>query len=85
MVGLFLENSINNKIIKIKMTYVWQPVMRINIKELESGMYLFLYHKEDLQWVLNGGPWSFDNIMLVLNVIPSGENPMKIPLYFLNI
>lgn len=47
---------------KTKMEDVWKPVMGINIKELESGVYLFqFYHKEDMQWVLNGGPWSFDN------------------------
>lgn len=34
--------------------------------------------------MLNGGPWSFDNMMLVLAVIPPCENPVKVPLYFIN-
>lgn len=31
-------------------------------------------------WVRNGGPWSFDNALLVLNVISPGEDPTKVPL-----
>lgn len=31
--------------------------MRLNIKDLEHGLFLFqFYRKEDMQWVLKGGP-----------------------------
>lgn len=31
--------------------------MEISIKELEHGIYLFqFFHKEDIQWVIEGGP-----------------------------
>lgn len=33
----------------------------------------------------NGGPWSFDNVMLVLSSIPSGEDPVKVTLWHLSI
>lgn len=33
----------------------------------------------------NGGPWSFDNAMLILENIPLGEEPLKVPLWWLNI
>lgn len=87
LVGRFLsEKSINVKAMKSKLADVWKPAMGINIKEIDSSLFLFqFFHKEDLQWVLNGGPWSFDNIMLVLNMIPPGESPVRVPLFFLNI
>lgn len=80
------EKTINDRAMKSKLADVWKPAMGITIKELESSTYLFqFYHVEDLQWVMNGGPWSFDNIMLVLATIPQGENPVKVPLVFVNI
>lgn len=38
-----------------------------------------------MMWVLNGGPWSFDNVMLPIHVIPPGEESVKILLWHLNI
>lgn len=34
--------------------------------------------------MINGGPWSFDNAMLLIDEIPFGEDPLKVPLWFLN-
>lgn len=87
LVGRFLtEKNINTKAMKTKMADIWKPMMGINIKELEQGIYLFqFFHKEDLMWVQSGGPWSFDNTMLCLDIIPPGEDPLKVDLWFLNI
>ncbi|KAK1393135.1 hypothetical protein POM88_012191 [Heracleum sosnowskyi] len=43
------------------------------------------YHREDMLWVCNGGHWSFDNAMLITSQIPSGEDPLKVPLWFIEI
>lgn len=58
LVGRFLtEKNINTKAMMSKLADVWKPTMEINIKELEPGIFLFqFYHKEDLLWVINGGP-----------------------------
>lgn len=80
------EKNVNMKVMKTKLADIWKPTMGINIKELEQGIYLFqFYHKKDMLWVQNGGPWMFDNAMLCNDVIPPGEDPLKIPLWFLNI
>lgn len=65
LVGRFLtEKNINTRAMKTKMVDIWKPTMEINIKEIETGIFLFqFYHKEDKLWVINGGPWSFDNAM----------------------
>lgn len=87
LVGRFLtEKNINTRAMKTKIADVWKPTMRINIKELETGIYLFqFFHREDKQWVMNGGPWNFDNTILLLEEIPLGEEPLKVPLRHLNI
>lgn len=86
LVGRFLtEKHININAMKAKMADVWRPAMGINIKELEPGIFLFqFYHKEDMNWVLKGGPWSFDNAMLVMAEIPNGEDPVNVPLWHVN-
>ncbi|WOG95663.1 hypothetical protein DCAR_0414990 [Daucus carota subsp. sativus] len=86
-VGRFLtEKTVNVRAMKSKMANVWKPAMGVNIKELETGIFLFQsYHKEDLNWVLNGGPWSFDNVMLILDSISQGEEPLSPPLWHLKI
>lgn len=63
------------------MVDVWKPAMGVNIKDLKDGIFLFqFYHINDMQWVLNGGPWSFDNALLVVNTIKAGEDPVIVPL-----
>lgn len=75
---LLSERNVNVRAFKSKIADVWKPAMGINIKELEHGMFLFqFFHKEDMQWVHKGGPWSFDNIMMVLGAIGLGEDPTQ--------
>lgn len=87
LVGRFLtEKTINLKAMRSKMADVWKPTMGISIKELEQGIYLFqFYHKEDMQWVMKGGPWMFDNVMLALEPVADSEDPVKVPLWHVNI
>lgn len=87
LVGRFLtEKTINVRAMKTKIADIWKPTMGISIKELEEGIFLFqFYHKEDLQWVMKGGPWTFDNVMLALETVAAGEDPLKVQLWYLNI
>ncbi|XP_017256434.1 uncharacterized protein LOC108225991 [Daucus carota subsp. sativus] len=87
LIGRYLtEKNINTRAMKTKMADIWKPAMGMTIKEIDPGIFLLqFYHKEDMLWVLNGGPWSFDNAMLLLERIPSGEEPLKVPLWFMNI
>lgn len=43
------------------------------------------FHKLDLQRIYNGGPWSFDNHMLVLECLLAGELPSQMSLNHINI
>lgn len=33
--------------------------------------------------VVNGGPWSFDNAMVAVSIIPPGTEPLDVPLWHL--
>ncbi|KAL8097407.1 hypothetical protein AgCh_030511 [Apium graveolens] len=43
------------------------------------------FHVDDMQWVLSGGPWSFDGAMLVISTIDKGVDPLEVPLFDLPI
>lgn len=82
LVGKFLtEKSLNVRAMKSKMADLWKPAMGINIKTLVPGLFLFqFYHKNDLDWMMSNGPWSFDNTILVTSTIPAGGDPTKVSL-----
>lgn len=86
LVGKFLtEKNINIRVMKTKMADVCRPTLGINIKEQKAGVFLFqFYHKDDMQWVQNGGPWSFDNALFLLNTIAAGEDRLMVPLVGVN-
>lgn len=83
LVGHFLtEKNLNVRAMKSKLADIWHPARGINIKDLRPGVYLFqFYHVDDMDWVMNGGPWTFDNVMLVLGKINAGEDPLEVPLF----
>lgn len=83
---LLTEKSVNVLAMKSKLADVWKSMMGINIKDLDQGKFLFqFFRKEDMHWVLKGGPWSFDNVMMALNTVAAGEDPGKVNPWYLNI
>lgn len=67
------------------MTDIWQPGKGIMVKELSNSIYVFqFYHYRDLKKVVDGGPWTYDNHLLILHQLKPGENPLKVPLFFAN-
>lgn len=71
LVGTFLtDRPINFLIMKHRMASLWRPGSGLFIKDLGSKLILFrFYHHHDLRWVMDGGPWTFDNHLLVLHVL----------------
>jgi 14-3-3 protein epsilon len=54
---------------------------KITFIEIEPGLFLFqFYHKVDKDRVLSGGPWHFENHMLVLHEVKEGDLFNQIPL-----
>ncbi|XP_074361402.1 uncharacterized protein At4g02000-like [Apium graveolens] len=82
LVGKFLtEKNLNVRAMKSEMVDLWRPARGGNIKMLIMGLFLFqFYYKDDMQWMMNNDPWSFDNAILVTNTIPAGVDPTKVHL-----
>jgi 14-3-3 protein epsilon len=54
----------------------------VKIKETTPGLFLFQFaHALDMEAVLHGGPWSFNNQMLILERVGLGVQIENIPLY----
>jgi hypothetical protein len=86
LVGRFLcERTIHFNSMKVRMADLWKPVKGVTIKEATTGKFLFHFaHPLDMEAVLNGGPWTFDNNMLILERVQLGMQIEQIPLTYVN-
>ncbi|MBA0577607.1 hypothetical protein Golob_025036 [Gossypium lobatum] len=65
------------------MADLWHPIKAICISDLGERRFLFqFFHEVDIRRVLIGTPWFFNNHLLLLHRIQSGENPSLVPLTF---
>ncbi|GAU47810.1 hypothetical protein TSUD_404150 [Trifolium subterraneum] len=83
LVGRFIhDRPIKFNSIKTRMADVWRPVKSMVVKEATQGLYLFkFFHPIYVEEVMNGGPWLFDNYMLVIDRMKVGVALHDIPLY----
>ncbi|KAK2429287.1 hypothetical protein QL285_027738 [Trifolium repens] len=86
LIGRFIcERAIHFNSMKVRMADLWKPVKGVTIKETKAGQFLFHFsHPLDMEAVLNGGSWSFDNNMLILEQVQLGMQIEQIPLYHVN-
>ncbi|XVF41904.1 hypothetical protein PTKIN_Ptkin01aG0318000 [Pterospermum kingtungense] len=75
LVGPFLtDKAINFNVMRNRMASIWRPTKGVNIKEIESQLYLFqFFHGMDLKIVIDGGPWSYDNNLLLFHNLNPGD------------
>ncbi|MBA0742045.1 hypothetical protein Gogos_015147 [Gossypium gossypioides] len=63
------------------MTNLWHPLRVVQISDLGGKIFLFrFFHKMDIEWVINGAPWTFNNHLLVFHYLEDGEDLMKVSL-----
>ncbi|XVF45314.1 hypothetical protein PTKIN_Ptkin02bG0195600 [Pterospermum kingtungense] len=75
------DKALNFNVKQNRMASAWRPVTGVCVKDIGSGLYLFhFFHKTDMIRVLDGGPQSFDNCMLILHRLCPGEDPLSIPI-----
>ena len=54
----------------------------MNITAINPQLFLFqFFHVMDLKSVYEGGPWSFDNCLLILDKLGLGEVLAQVPLF----
>ncbi|XP_075511118.1 uncharacterized protein LOC142546988 [Primulina tabacum] len=86
LVGRFLtDRLINFNIMRNRLAEIWRPVRGMAVKEIRPNIYLFqFFHSMDLSRIMDGGPWTFDNFLLIHQKLQPGEVPTNVPLYFVN-
>ena len=87
LVGRFLtDRSINFNFMRDRLSHLWRPGKGVCISKFANQRYIFkFFHVVDLKRVLAGGPWTYDNHLLILHWIQPGEYPNQIPLNSIDI
>ena len=87
LVGRFLtDRSINFNFMRDRLSHLWRPGKGVCISEFANQRYIFkFFHVVDLKRVMAGGPWTYDNHLLILHWIQPGEYPNQIPLNSIDI
>lgn len=82
LIGRFLtDKNINFNAMQNVMASLWRPKEGMEIHDLGNYRYSFVFfHMLDLQKVIEGGPWSFEQSMLVCHRLSENEDPHSIPL-----
>lgn len=82
-VGRFLtDKNIKSLTMKNVMAAVWRPVKGMRVKTIKPNLFLFqFFHDRDIQRVIKGGPWSFENQPLLCKRLQVGDQPAKVPLF----
>ena len=83
LVGRFLTDKvINFPAMKNTMAALWRPGKGICIKDLTPTLFLFqFFHEIDIQRVIDSGPWTFDQHILIAKRLGESEQPQMVPLY----
>ncbi|XP_019158440.1 PREDICTED: uncharacterized protein LOC109155162 [Ipomoea nil] len=63
------------------MAAVGQPTMGVTMKQLQPQHFLFRFYNEaDLQQILNDGPWTYEQSLLVMQKSGPADDPKTVPL-----
>jgi 14-3-3 protein epsilon len=78
LVGTLLSNKSNRfHVMKEHLANLWKPGQGVSISAIEENKFLFqFFHLWDMERVFQGGPWLFDNHMLVLKKLNVGDDPI---------
>ncbi|MBA0863380.1 hypothetical protein Goshw_020283 [Gossypium schwendimanii] len=75
------DSAVHFPSLRNTMTDLWHSIGGICITDLGEKRYLFqFFHEVDIDRVLAGTPWFFNNHLLILQRIPNGENPVALEL-----
>lgn len=78
---LLTEKTTRFNFFKDTMASVWRPKKGMMAREVSSNLYLFYFvHELDIKKVLNNGPWSYDQSLLLLKQIEPNTSPHGIHL-----
>ena len=80
---LLTERSFNVDAFKRTITNVWDPIHGLVIRVISPNLFAFqFYHWRDMLKVLDGRPWCFDNMLILLKEADGHEQPDKVTLNY---
>lgn len=82
LVGRFLtEKNVNFQAMQNVLASIWRPREGIEIHDLGSQRYSFVFlHVLYLQKVLDRGPWTFEQSLLLHHKLEANEDPYQLQL-----
>lgn len=87
LIGRFLtEKNINFNAMQNVIASLWRPREGMEIHDIGGQRYSFVfYHSLDMQKVLEGGPWTFEQNLLVTHQLQEGDDPHTVLLNYMDI
>lgn len=77
------DKVINFPAMKNTMASLWRPGKGVCIKDLSPTLFLFqFFHEIDVKRVLESGPWTFDQHILIVKRLEENDQPQNVPLWF---
>lgn len=85
--GSFLTSSrINFPAMKSTLANVYHLVGGLAISDLGNDKFLFRFYFEvDAQRIEKNGPWTFSSHLLILHRLKDGDDPLVVPLYWVDL
>lgn len=79
LVGTVLtEKTIKFNFIKETLATIWRPGRGMVAKEISPNLFVFyFFHAKDVKRVLEDGPWSYDQNLLILQRLGRNESPFE--------
>ncbi|KAH9763510.1 reverse transcriptase domain-containing protein [Citrus sinensis] len=86
LVGRFLTDKVVNfAAMKNTMAALWRQGKGVCIKALSPTLFLFqFFHEIDVRRILDSGPWTFDQHILLVHRLGAEEQPQNVPLFHTN-
>ncbi|XP_060974102.1 uncharacterized protein LOC133039269 [Cannabis sativa] len=87
LVGKFLSSrSFDYDAMQNTLSSLWQPGMGMFVKKLQPNLFIFqFYHEVDIKRVIDGSPWMFDRMPLIIERLKEWEDPVSLSLNTLDI
>ncbi|GAU39464.1 hypothetical protein TSUD_158950 [Trifolium subterraneum] len=64
-----------------RLAHLWQPGKGVEIRPMEDNKFMFqFFHPLDMERIYQGGPWLYENHMLILRKVKFGEDPIMVPM-----
>jgi hypothetical protein len=76
-----VNKPIHVSTIEEKIGPIWQPWRKIDLIQMENNKFMVqLFHRGDLERIIEGSPWLIDINMLILKKVIVGEDHVSIPM-----